>query len=169
MPINIPYKKIIMSTRLVLFALVVGLIISCGSLDGKPVELVPVQELNFPKAEHYDALIRTNNDLIVLLDGGNLGDLQSYAKEGDQDFTQFTLPDDSQCAPSKYYAYEALSDGRLQVWKWCLTGNGGVNYLMTLREGFTKLEELLNHPLDHQGVNPDLTKAIGYLDGGFKH
>jgi len=147
-----------------------ALITSCASFVGTSVDAIPTQELIFPKAEYYNALIRANDNVIVLVDDGNLGDLQSYAREGDQEFTQIVFPDDSQCDKEKYYAYETLPDGRLQIWKLCPTQNGTVDYLMAYDWSTRKFEELAGPlPLGSSGAswNPDQTKAIAYLDGGF--
>ena len=154
----------------VCLALISSLATSCTSFVGTSVNTIPTQELVFPEAKYYDALIRTNNEVTILVDGSNLGDLQSYAKEGEQNFMQFAFPDDPQCDPTKYEAYETLPDGRLQVWKSCLTGNGNLIYLMAYDWNTHQLEELAGPlPLGSSGAswNSEQTKAIAYLAGGF--
>ena len=153
-----------------LLCLFAGIISSCSFSTNNPADSIAVKELVFPKAENYDALVNTNDGLTVLLVGGERGDLQSYARENDQEFTSFNFPNDASCDRVKYYAYEPLIDGRLQVWEWCLTGKGGVQYLRTYDWDTRQLDRVAGPlPLGSHGVswNPDRTQGIVYLDGGF--
>lgn len=160
----------IMGMRIIFFVLIASLITSCSSIAGSSTTAIPTKELNFPKTEYYDALISTHNDVVVLVDGGEFGELQSYARENDKEFTEFIFPDDQQCFPARYEAYETLPDGRLQIWKWCLTSTGGVDYLLAYDWNTRQLVELTGLlPLGSSGAswNPDQTKAIAYLDSKF--
>ncbi len=152
-------------THMFLVATIVSSIVSCSSVD-----TLRAKELTFPKDDHYDAVIRTGESVTVLVKGGKLDDLKYYANEDGQEFVQFVFPDDPHCDPVFYYAYESLPDGRLQVWKSCLTGKGTLTYLMAYDWHTHKLEQLSGSlPLGSSGAswNPDQTNAIAYLDGGF--
>ena len=153
----------------IIFLLVAGILFTTGC-NLIETFVIPSKKLIFPEDKYYDALVRTNGDVTVLVDSGSLSDLQSYAKEGDQNFMKFAFPDDPQCDPAKYESYEVLPDGRLQVWKSCLTKNGNLTYLMAYDWKTGQLAELAGPlPLGSSGAswNPDQTKAIAYLDGGF--
>ncbi len=148
--------------------LVISLFSSCknSSLDGSnPITL------NFPESQFYNALIITNDDLTVLVNGGENADLQWYAKENDKEFTRFTFTENTDCFSTKrYYSYETLPDGRLQIWKWCLTDKGGENYLLAYDWGSHQLEKIIGPlPLGSSGAswNPEQTQAIAYLDSKF--
>ena len=158
------------TAQFILLLLIASSITSCSLFSGKSAEPIPSEELVFPKAESYDALVNTNDGLTVLLVSGDLGDLQSYTRENDREFENFDFPGDTSCDPETYHSHEALIDGRLQVWEWCLTGNGGVQYLMAYNWKTKQLERLAGPlPLGSSGAswNPDQTKAIIYLDSGF--
>ena len=153
-----------------LLCLLAVIISSCSLSSTNPADSISVKELAFPKAENYDAVINTINGLTVLLVGGDRGDLQSYARETDQVFKRFNFPNDSSCDRVKYYAYETFLDGRLQVWEWCLTGTGGVEYLRSYDWDSKQLDRVAGPlPLGSSGVswNPDQTQGIVYLDSGF--
>lgn len=150
--------------------LLTGLASSCSLFTNGSADSVPAQELVFPKGENYNALVNTNNGLTVLLVGGDLGDLQSYARENASGFTEFDFPNDPSCGSETYHSHEALADGRLQVWEWCLTSKGGVQYIRIFDWNTRRLERLAGPlPLGSSGAswNPDQTKAIIYLDSGF--
>jgi len=153
------------AAKILLIATILSLIVSCNSVNG-----LPAKELSFPKDTHYSALIRTGEHITVLVDGGKFDDLKYYANEGSQGFTQFGFPDDPHCDPVFYYAYESLPDGRLQVWKSCLTESGNLTYLIAYDWQTHQLEQIAGPlPVGSSGAswNPDGTKAIGFLDSKF--
>jgi len=158
------------SLSLIRLCLLTILLSSCSLFTSYPAAF-SVKELAFPKAENYDALVNTNDGLTVLLVGGDLGDLQSYARENDREFENFDFPDDDpSCDPETYHSHESSIDGRLQVWEWCLTGYGGIQYLRVYDWNTGQLGRLSGPlPLGSSGAswNPDQTKAIVYLDSGF--
>lgn len=163
-------KSVFHRLALAVIVLQTALIASCNLFTGKPANFIQNRELIFPKTQYYDALIQTNGELIVLVEGGNFSDLQSYAAEDSEDFSQFNFPPDHNCTSARYYAYETFPDSRLQVWKYCLTENGKVTYLIAydwLTNELSEASGLL--PLGTSGAswNPDQTTAIGYLDSGF--
>lgn len=155
---------------LALSVLLTTLIASCNLSTGKTANLIQNRELIFPKTQYYDALIQTNGELIVLVEGGDLSDLQFYATEGGEDFSQFIFPSNHNCTSARYYSYETFPDSRLQVWKYCLTENGKVTYLMAYDWLTHELSEVSGPlPLGTSGAswNPEQSKGIAYLDGGF--
>jgi hypothetical protein len=153
--------------KLFLFFLISSLLISCR--ETKLMVNAPIN-LDFPETQFYNGLIISNNDVIVLV-RNDRGDVQWYAKEGDNEFTKFAFAENTDCSSTKRYgAYETLPDGRLQVWKWCLTDKGGVDYLLAYDWETHPLEKIVGPlPLGSSGAswNPQGTKAIGYLDSGF--
>jgi WD40 repeat protein len=156
--------------QFMLLLLIAAPIISCSLFSGKSAEPIPSKELIFPKAEDYNALVNTNHGLTVLLVGGDRGDLQSYARENAAEFTEFNFPNDPSCGSVKYNSHETLADGRLQVWEWCLTSQGGAQYIRIYDWGAKQLERLAGPlPLGSSGVswNPDQTQGIVYLDSRF--
>jgi WD40 repeat protein len=156
--------------RLGLFTMTIILSTSCNSYIGDTTEPIPIKELVFPDSQYYNALIQTNNDLIVLVEGGDLSDLQSYAIEGHQDFAQFNFPVDTYCTSPRYHSYETFPNGRLQVWKICLTENGKVTDLLAynwMTRQLTTVSGQLPPGTSGASWNPEQTIAIAYLDGGF--
>lgn len=153
--------------RTFLFFLILALLSSCRGTDSA---VNTATTLDFPETQYYNALIKTDNDVIVLV-RNDRGDVQWYAKEGNKEFTKFAFAENTNCSSTKRYgAYETLPDGRLQVWKWCLTEKGGVDYLLAYDWETHQLEKIVGPlPLGSSGAswNPEQTKAIGYLDSGF--
>jgi len=151
--------------------LLTGLISSCSLLANSPADSIPARELVFPKAENYDALVYDTNDgLTIFVDGGDMGDLQSYARENDQELTKFRFPKDPFCGSVKYFSGDVSADGQLEIWEWCLTTAGGVQYIRTYDWNTKQLERVAGPlPLGSSGVswNPDQTQGIVYLDSGF--
>jgi hypothetical protein len=146
------------------------LLISCGLFNNETTNIIRAEELIFPDTEYYKALIITGGKLVVIVNGGEFQELHLYASENDEEFTQFVLPQDLRCSPDRYHAYETLPDGRLQVWEWCLTGEGGIDYLLAYDWNTRQFVELVGPlPLGTSGAswNPEQTKAIGYLDSKF--
>jgi hypothetical protein len=148
--------------------LIVFLLSSCTNSDlntSTPVDL------NFPEAESYYSLVIRDGTVVVLVNDGESGQLGTYAKENDQEFTEFVFVENTDCSSTRSYdSYETLPDGRLQIWKWCLTGKGGVDYLLAYDWETQQLEKIAGPlPLDSSGAswNPDQTQAIAYLDSNF--
>lgn len=146
------------------------ILLLCSCTESKSTMNNPTV-LDFPASESYNALVNANNEIVVLINGGERRDLQWYAKEGDKEFSRFSFIENTNCYSTKnYHAYENLPDGRLQIWKWCLTGHGGVDYLLAYDWSTSELEKIIGPlPLGSSGAswNPEQTKAIGYLDSGF--
>lgn len=153
--------------KIFLFFSIIALLSSC---KGTKLAVNTPVNLDFPENQFYNALIKTDNDVLVLV-RSDRGDVQWYAKEGDKEFTKFAFAENTDCSSTKRYgAYETLPDGRLQVWKWCLTDKGGVDYLLAYDWETHQLEKIIGPlPLGSSGAswNPEQTKAIGYLDSGF--
>lgn len=150
-----------------LWFLIITLLSSCSG--AKSTVNTPIT-LDFPKSQYYGALIKTNNDVMVLVDSDR-GDVQWYAKEGDKEFERFNFTESTNCSSTRRYgAYETLPDGRLQIWEWCLTDKGGVDYLLAYDWDSGQLEKIVGPlPIGSSGAswNPQQTKAIGYLDSKF--
>ncbi|MFT3893990.1 MAG: hypothetical protein QM730_20365 [Anaerolineales bacterium] len=143
---------------------------SCSLFSSKSAPPIPLKELIFPKTEKYYVLVNTKDGLTVFLDGSDQGDLQSYARENDQEFTKIHFPKDPYCGFVKYYPGDVLADGRLEIWEWCLTSKGGVQYIRIYDWNTQQLDRLAGPlPLGSSDVswNLDQTKGIVYLDSGF--
>ncbi len=164
-------SNIFMYMWLTWLVLIGGLITSCSLFAGTPVDAIPSKELVFPKADDYDGLINRGESIIVLINGGSQQDLESYAKEGDSQLTPFSLPNDPDCFLTNYYGDQSLPDGRMQISKLCGSGGNGTDtYLMAYDWETKRLMEIVGPlPLgtSEASWNPDQTKAIAYLDGGF--
>jgi WD40 repeat protein len=164
-------KSIFRQLALALIVLLTTLIASCNPFSEKPASFIQSRELFFPETQFYNALVQTNNALVVLVDGdGDRSDLQFYSAESDEKLMRFDFPPDNSCASARYYGYETFPDSRLQVWKYCLTENGKVTYLMAFDWLTHKLSEVSGSlPLGTSGAswNPGQTTAIGYLDSKF--
>lgn len=144
-------------------------IVACKA--GNPTTSPSVRELAFPKAENYTNLVYdTDLGLTVFLYGGDQGDLQSFARENDAKFTNFRFPEDSLCGFEKYSAGDVSANGQLEIWEWCLTSNGGVQYIRMYDWSTKRLARLAGPlPLGSSSIswNPDRTQGIVYLDSRF--
>jgi hypothetical protein len=154
-----------------LLCLLTGVISSCSLSTNDPTDTIPTKELVFPSSENYHGLVYdANNGLNVFIDGGDKGDLQAYARENDQEFTKFHFPKDPFCGFENYFVGDVSTNGQLEIWEWCLTSKGGVQYIRTYNWNTGQLERFDGPlPLGSSGVswNPDQTKGIVYLDSGF--
>ena len=156
--------------RLLLINLIVVLVVSCRPTFNSFSKVNTPKQLSYPASEFYDSLVIVENEMVVLIDGGEFDDLQYYAKEGEAEYQRFNFPEDHRCSSTRYYAYETLPDGRLQVWKHCFTENGTITYLMAYDWLAQKLNDVSGPlPLGSSGAswNPDQTRAIAYLDSKF--
>jgi hypothetical protein len=153
--------------KFLFFITTMAFIISCYRVNGPGI--TPIY-LNFPDSKSYDALIMTDDEIVVLVEDTHYV-LLAYGKENDNDLYYFSLAEDPNCFKTRYYAYETLPDGKLQVWKNCgHRGNGTDTYLMAYDWETAELEELVKSlPLGSSGAswNPEQTQAIAYLDSKF--
>src|SRR5262245_13752619 len=131
--------------------LMVSLLSSCAN---SKLNLSTSVNLNFPEAESYDALVVRDRAVVVLVDDGERGALGTYARENDEEFTKFKFAENTDCSSTtRYDSYEILPDGRLQIWKWCLTGKGGVDYLLAYNWETRELEKITGPlPLGSSGA-----------------
>lgn len=163
-------KSVFHRLALALIVALAALITSCNLLTGETDDIIQSRELIFPKTQYYNELVQTNGELIVLVNGGDLSDLQFYAAEGSEDFLQFNFPPDYSCASARYYSYGVFPDGRLQVARYCFTENGRVTYLLAydwLTQELSEVARLLPLGTSDASWNQEQTRAIAYLDSGF--
>lgn len=155
------------------FVLMLILFTSCRSFGiDEPNKSI----LNFPLSDGYLYLFLIDGQVVVTIDEIRDGKLESYAKEGNSEFTNFIFNDETEnnCAHDKRINYhfdgQMLQNNRLQIWKWCIEGSKGVDYLLSYDWETNEVEKIIGPlPLGSNGASWNLqeTKAIGYLDSGF--
>jgi hypothetical protein len=131
---------------------------------------VPRKELLFPKAD-YDSIIRVGQDLLAVTSGENVDNLLLYANEGDQSLHPITFPEDAGCSiQTAYLIFDTFPDGRVQLWKSCVTEPKTLQYLLAY-DWHTRATEQIAGPLapgsSRANWNPDGTRAIVYQSSGF--
>lgn len=156
-----------------LYILTIILLSACSQLGvDEPSKIA----LNFPPSDGYLDLFLIDGKVVVTIDEERDGKFESYSKEGALEFTQFVFNDvtENNCTPNKRITYhfdnQILQNNRLQVWKWCIEGSRGIDYLLSYDWETHQVKKIIGPlPLGSEGAswNPAQTKAIGYLDSKF--
>jgi hypothetical protein len=156
---------------LILVPIAVLSILSCtllGGFDDKRLNYsISSRKLPFPIAD-YHSLVYIGHNLTAWV--SNDLNMWSYATE-EKGIERIMLPEDPTCGPrTEYVIPESLGGERIQFWKLCRMEDKTDTYLVVYDWQTGKIEDIAGPlPLGSSRAswNPDVTRAIVYLDSGF--
>lgn len=154
-----------------LIALAFSLVlVSCESLSPSfSNKNIQATELPFPKGD-YNSINWIDGQLIAMPTAQNRDNRLYFMVEGSEPPLERDLPLDLNCGHTFYNSYETRPDGRLEVWKECVSTSSTTTSLLAYDWKTGGLQEITGSvPLGTSQVswNPAGDRGVAFLDSKF--